>query len=61
VVLLRTLQGNCLLLKVITTLIKSSGQVVHKVCFADPRRFAICSQKIRGYMSVMATLKFTYF
>ena len=55
------LQGNCLLLKVIVSLVKSSGPVVHKVCSADPRRFATGSQRIRGYMSVMATFKFTYF
>jgi hypothetical protein len=32
------------------------GPVVPKVCSADPR-----SQRIRGYISVMNTLKFTYF
>jgi hypothetical protein len=55
------LQGICLLLKVIVPLIKSSGPLVPKVCSADPWRFATGSQRIRGYMSVVATLKFTYF
>ena len=54
-------QGNRLLLKVIISLIKFSGPVVPKVCSADPKRSATGSQRIRGYMSVMVTLKFTYF
>ena len=35
--------------------------VVPKVRFADPKGFATSSQGIRGYISVMAALKFTYF
>jgi hypothetical protein len=31
---------------------------VHKVCFADPKGSSTSSQRIRGYTSVMATLKF---
>jgi hypothetical protein len=35
--------------------------VVPKVCSADPKGSATCSQGIRGYISVMATLKSTHF
>jgi hypothetical protein len=35
--------------------------VVRKVCSADPKGSATASQGIRGYISAMATLKFTYF
>ena len=35
--------------------------VVPKVCFADPKGSATSSQGIRGYISVKAALKFTYF
>jgi len=34
--------------------------LVPKVCSADPRGSATGSQGIRGYVSVMATLKFTF-
>jgi hypothetical protein len=33
--------------------------VVPQVCSADPKGSATSSQGIRGYISVMATLKFT--
>ena len=35
--------------------------VVPKLCSGDPKRSAISSQGIRGYISVMANLKFIYF
>jgi hypothetical protein len=35
--------------------------VVPKVCSADPEGSATSSVKIRGYVSVMATLKLTLF
>ena len=35
--------------------------VVSEVCSSDLKRSATCSQWIRGYISVMATLKFTYY
>ena len=35
--------------------------VVPKLCSADPKGSATSSQGIRGYISVMVTLKFTYF
>jgi len=35
--------------------------VVLKVCSADPKGSATSSLEIRGYMSVMATLKFSLF
>jgi hypothetical protein len=35
--------------------------VVPKVSFADPKGSGISSQWIHGYISVIATLKFTYF
>jgi hypothetical protein len=40
---------------------KSSKSVVPKVCSEDPKGSATSSKGIRGYISVMATLKFTYF
>jgi hypothetical protein len=39
----------------------SSSTVVPKVCHADPKGSATGSQGIRGYISVMTTLKYTYF
>jgi len=35
--------------------------VVPKMCYADPKGSTTSSQGIHGYISVMATLKFTYF
>jgi hypothetical protein len=35
--------------------------VVSKLFSADPKGFATCSKVIRGYISVMASLKFDYF
>jgi hypothetical protein len=35
--------------------------LVLKVCSADPKLSASSSQGIRGYTSVIAALKFTYF
>ena len=35
--------------------------VVPKVRFADPKGFVTSSRGIRGYISVMDTLKLTYF
>ena len=35
--------------------------VVPKVCSADPKRSSTTPQGIRGYISVIITLKFTYF
>jgi hypothetical protein len=35
--------------------------VVPKVCCASPSGSVTCSQVIRGYMSVMAALKYIYF
>ena len=37
------------------------NKVVPKVCCADPTGPTTSSQAIRRYISVMATLKFTYF
>ena len=34
---------------------------VPKVCFADPTGYATSFQQIRGYISVKATVKSTYF
>ena len=39
----------------------SNKAVVPKVCPADPKGSATISQGIRGYVSVMATLKFGIF
>jgi hypothetical protein len=38
---------------------KRSMAVVTKVCSADPKGSSSSSQGIRGYISVMAALKFT--
>jgi hypothetical protein len=45
----------------VTVTIHRSGAFVPKVCFADPKGSAISSQGICGYISVMASLKLTYF
>ena len=37
------------------------GTVRLKACSTDPIGVATCSQRIRGYISVMAALQFTYF
>ena len=39
----------------------SLGTVRLKVCSTDPKGGATCSLRIRGYISVMAALTFTYF
>jgi hypothetical protein len=39
-------------------LLSAIRHVVPKVCFADPKKSATSSQRIRGYISVMATLEF---
>jgi len=38
----------------------SLGTASLKVCSTDPKGAATCSLGIRGYVSVMAALKFTY-
>jgi hypothetical protein len=45
----------------LTIIAKTSSAFVQKVCSADHKGSATSSQGIRGYISVMATLKFTYF
>jgi hypothetical protein len=35
--------------------------MVPKVCFMEPRESVTRSQEICGYISVVATLEFTYF
>jgi hypothetical protein len=35
--------------------------MVPKMCFADPTGYATSSQEIRGYISVMANIRSTYF
>jgi len=40
---------------------KQSDAVLPKACSKDPLESATSSQRIRGYISVIATLKFTYF
>ena len=37
------------------------NSVVPKVCSMDPKGSATSSQRIHGYISIMASLKFTYF
>jgi hypothetical protein len=59
--LLRTLHGSSLLLKVIVSLVESSGPVVPKAGSADPERCVTVSLRVRGCRSIMDALKFTYF
>ena len=37
------------------------NSVVPKVCSTDPKGSTTSSKRIRGYISIMASLKFTYF
>jgi hypothetical protein len=39
---------------------RETRSVVSKMCIANPKRSATSSQGIRGYITVMATLKFTF-
>jgi hypothetical protein len=45
----------------ILTSLDSSRAVVPKVCSADAKGSANGSQRFRGYVSLMAASKFTYF
>ena len=46
--------------QMVCPIVDSSIAVVTTVCSADLRRSATSSQGIRGYIAVMAAVKFTY-